>query len=155
MPAKRFKAKTINESRVNTRIRYTSYAPESKHHYRIRSENAHSLYQLSAWKQISHRIQMNPGWKCEFAVPATLLKANITIESMVKTRILYTSQALGSKYHYRNRGEHVSSLYQVRAWNRISLSSPRWKREFATPAKRLKVNTTIESQVKMRIRYTS
>ena len=41
------------ESELKTRIRYTSKALESTYHYRIQGENENSLYQQSAWKQIS------------------------------------------------------------------------------------------------------
>ena len=42
------KANIDIESEVETRIRYTSKALESKCHCRIRGENANSLYKLSA-----------------------------------------------------------------------------------------------------------
>ena len=48
-------------------------------------------------------------------VPAKSLKTHITIESVVKTRIRYTSKSLKSKYRYRIRCENANSLYQQSA----------------------------------------
>ena len=42
------KANIVIESEVKTQIRYTSKSPEGKHRYRIRCENASSLYHQSA-----------------------------------------------------------------------------------------------------------
>ena len=69
------------------------------------------------------------------------LKANISLESEVKTQIRYAHKSLESKHLYRIRSQNENSLYQQCAWKQISLQNLRWKCEFAIPANRLKANT--------------
>ena len=48
IPVNPLEANIIIEPEVKTRLRYTVKSLESKYHYRIRDENANSLYQQAA-----------------------------------------------------------------------------------------------------------